>query len=347
MLFQPERMEMRAVIKDPERRRLLVGLLGIPAAYLALDREAASPITKTRLILNDDRMAFYEEQLEARWRMLYMGGPVHALMGMESWLGEVESFEGAARGTPWHKRSLAVLCMSYQLKGGAARDVLNYAEADKACQKALSIARELDNPELIASTLVREGVTLLRQQKPGEAAAHLQEALDIIRGRGYVTLRGNILQSLSQAYAKLQRPRECWSTVGLAESVLQQQTQVRERSQRVFNVASLSAAKGINALLLHDYDRAIALIDKGLSTCSPAMIPKRASMMIYKAEAYYGKKRIDDCTFIAEEAWDLASSIGAHAEMERVKRLHANLAQSRWGKERCVRRLGVMLGARD
>jgi hypothetical protein len=77
------------------------------------------------------------------------------------------------------------------------------------------------------------------------------------------------------------------------------------------------------------------------------MIPKRASMMVYKAEVYYGKKRIDDCTFIAEEAWNLASSVGAHTEMRRLKRLHANLAQSRWGQERCVRRLGMLLGARD
>jgi transcriptional regulator with XRE-family HTH domain len=67
-----QRMEMQAVIKDPERRRLLVGLLGIPAAYLTLDREEARPAAKTRLILNNDRMAFYEEQLEIRWKLLFL-----------------------------------------------------------------------------------------------------------------------------------------------------------------------------------------------------------------------------------------------------------------------------------
>jgi tetratricopeptide (TPR) repeat protein len=342
-----QRMELEIVIRDPERRKFLVGLLGIPAASMNLEPEEVPPVQQTRLVLNGDRMAFYEEQLEARWKLLYMGGPLHALAGLESWLYEIEDFARTASGTQWHQRSLTVLCMSYQLKGGAIRDILNYEEASKACQKALLIATELNDPELKASTLVREGVTSLRQEKPIEAIAQLKEALVIIKDRGFISLRGNILQSLAQAYAKSRQSRNCWSTIELAESVLQQKTQVQERSQRVFSVASLKAAKGINAFLLGDYERALALFDKGLSACNATMIPKRASMTMYKAEAYFKQGNIDIATATAEEAWNLACSVGTRVEITRVKKLYADLMQSRWKNEGYVRRLGGVIASRN
>src|SRR5579875_120895 len=342
-----QRMEMRAVIKDPERRRLLVGLLGIPAAYLALDREAASPITKTRLILNDDRMAFYEEQLETNWEVFHLGGTSRAERWIDIWMSNVADFAREARGTAWEKRALAVLCMSYQLKADILGDQGNYIQANTSCKQAFRIAQELDDPELKAAALVRQGVIRIGQEHFQEAVGILQGALDIIKGHGYVTLRGNILQVLSDAYARLQRPQECWRAIGLAESVVQQQTQVRERSQRVFNAASLTAHKGLKALLLHDYDRALSLIDKGLATYDPVFIPRRARFLAKRAEALYGCHEIDACVATAEDVYSLARSVGANRVITGVKRLHADLAQSRWCKERCVRRLGVMLGARD
>jgi hypothetical protein len=152
---------------------------------------------------------------------------------------------------------------------------------------------------------------------------------------------------LSDAYARLQRPQECWYAIGLAESLVQQQGQVRERSQRIFNAATVTAHKGLKALHLHDYDRALSLIDKGLTTYDPAFIPRRARFLAKRAEALYGKHEIDSCAATAEQVYNLARSVGSSRVMREMKRLHADLTQSRWGQERCVRRLGVLLGARD
>jgi transcriptional regulator with XRE-family HTH domain len=160
-----QRMEMQAVIKDPERRRLLVGLLGIPAAYLALDREEARPAAKTRLILNDDHMAFYEQQLETNWEVFHLGGTSRAERWIDTWVSNVADFAREARGTTWHKRSLAVLCMSYQLRADILGDQRNYIQANASCTQAFRIAQELDDPELKAAALVRQGViyiTLVR-----------------------------------------------------------------------------------------------------------------------------------------------------------------------------------------
>src|SRR5438874_885263 len=60
-----QRMEQEFVIHDPERRRFLVGLLGIPAAKMLLDDELL-PVQKQRPPLNEDQMSFIEGIIDAR-----------------------------------------------------------------------------------------------------------------------------------------------------------------------------------------------------------------------------------------------------------------------------------------
>ncbi len=339
-----QRMEQEVMIEDIERRKFLVGLLGIPAALMTLGDEEPSPIKKnSRPIFNDDLMVSLEEQLETRWEIFHIGGSNRAMRGLDRWMGEVATFAKAASGTAWHKRALAVLSMSYQLKGELLADKTHYTQADTLYTRAFRIAQELNDPELEAAVLVRKGVISMGQKQPQLAIQTLNGALEMIKGYGLPTLRGNILQVLADAYAQSQQPQACWHTLGMAESALQQRAQVRDRSQRVFTAASLTAHKGINALVLHDYERAGALLDKGLADYDPTFVPRRARLLVKKAEVHYGKGEIDACTLIAEEALALAYPTGARRVVARVQELHTTLTQSRWSKEKHVRRLGALL----
>ncbi len=111
----------------------------------------------------------------------------------------------------------------------------------------------------------------------------------------------------------------------------------------MFSIASVTAHKGVDALLLRDYDRALKLIEKSLKTYNPTLTPGRARLLARKAEAYYGLKMISDCTDTAEEALTLASSVGASNTIVRLRELHSTILQSRWSKELGVRRLGALL----
>ena len=118
---------------------------------------------------------------------------------------------------------------------------------------------------------------------------------------------------------------------------------VQERSNTRFNAASFTAQKGINALLLHDYQRALALMDKSLLTYDPTLIRGRARLLAQKAEVYYGLGEVDVSVMIAEEALQLAHSVGASKTHARVRQLHTALLQSPWRKERSIARLGALL----
>jgi transcriptional regulator with XRE-family HTH domain len=337
-----QRMEKQAIIKDISRRRLLVGLLGIPVALMGLENEQFHA-EQSHLLFNYDRMAFFEDAMAARWELYYTGGTLRATHGLDMWITEITQFAKSSQGTAWHERSLALLTMSYQLKSCILRDMMDYSNAYIAARKAYRIAQELENAELMASALARTGITLIQKEDPSEAIRYLNGALKMIHYQGLPMLKGYILQALSEAYAKVQEEQACWQSIGQLERILDNQEQTPEHSNTRLNIASFTAQKGIDALLLHDYRRALALIEKSLLKYDPTLIRGRARLLAQKAEAHYGLGQVDTSVMIAEEALTLAHSVGASKTLARVRNLHTTLVQSPWRKERSVARLGALL----
>src|SRR5579883_2176228 len=161
------RIEQRDIVGDVERRCFLVGLLGIPATLMGFS-EDTQPV-ETHLPMNNDRMAFFEQQNAARWNIYHTGGTTLAYQGLDIWVKEMEHFAKDVSRSVWHERALASLSMSYQLEGSILRDMMSYERAHQAYQKAYQIAQEIDNPELMAAALARRGVTFVQQSQPLEA----------------------------------------------------------------------------------------------------------------------------------------------------------------------------------
>ena len=336
-----QRMEQQSMIKNVERRRLLIGLLSIPAALLGLEVEQQQA-QKTPVAINTDRMSFFEEEIATRWDMYHTGGTIRAFRGLEMWLSEMTNFARSAQGSVWHERALSLLAMSYQLQSSVSRDMMQFELAHTAFKKAYRIAKELNDQEMMAAALAREGVTLIQQEQPTDAIKFLMAAHEIAKGLKTPLLRGFILQALSEAYAKTRQQQECWQCITLAERILERPEHTQERSLTRFNVASVTAQKGVDAVLLKDYDRAIVLIDKSLVNYDPTRIRGRARLVAQKAEAYYGLRLLDASTTTAEEALTLARSVGSDRTIARLQELHATLAASS-GKEPSVARLGALL----
>jgi len=337
-----QRMEQQHMIKSVSRRQLLVGLLGIPATLMALDPLQAL-IIKPSLALNHDRMTFFEDEMAARWELYHTGGTLRAARGLDMWIKEITSFAQSSQSTSWHNRTLTLLTMSYQLQTCVSRDLMDFTQAHVAARRAYRIAQELDDAELIASALTHEGITLVQQDKQTEAIRYLNGAYKTINNVGLPHLKGYILQALSEAYAKDQRPQECWHTIGLLERTLERQEQNQVPSKTRRYASSITAQKGVNAVLLHDHRRALALIDKSLTKYDPTFIRGRSRLLSQKAEAYYGLGLIDECAFTAEEALTMAQSVGSNKTVARVRDLHSSLKQSQWRKERSIARLGALL----
>ncbi|SRR5579875_1043842 len=337
-----QRIESQEVISSDERRRLLIGVLGIPAELLNVE-EQRHQIEEVHLTFNPDHMVFFEAEFVTRWEMFHYGGTTRAARGLDIWTQEIARFAAEARDTAWRDRAFSLLAMSYQLQNNAYRDLQIYERAHQAYRQAVKVAKALDNPELIASAMAREGVTLIQEDRPEEAISCLQSALEPIRNVGLFHLKGYILQALSEAYAKTQQAQLCWQTIGLAERALERADATEEMSRAMVNLATITAQKGVDAVLLKDSDRAITLIERSLKTYDPSSVRSRSRLLAQKAEAYGDLGLIDACIATAEDALTLARSVGSQKTVSRVKQLHSKLANSRARTQPGVARLGALL----
>lgn len=295
--------------------------------------------------VNEQHMAFLEKEMRNRWATYHTGGAAKALIGLDVWIQEISRCAQLARGSNFHERIHVLLTMSYQLQSCVLRDLMCYPEAYQAHRKAFLVAEALYDPELMAAALAREGITSIQHNKPAEAIISFQRALELIRDLGYYNLEGYILQALSEAQAKMQLDQACWTSLGQAEEVLSQANTRPERSLTRLNAASLKAQRGVDAVLLRDYGRAVQLIDESLGTYDRTLVRGYARLLAQKAEAYHGLGVIDACISNAGEAARLANSVGSSKTIDRVKELHSLLIapESPWRKERYVAELSAVL----
>jgi transcriptional regulator with XRE-family HTH domain len=301
----------------------------------------STPGAISLLPTNGSLVAFFESTLAAQWDLYYMGGAKRAANGLSLLIKEIESLTHLAQGTIWHKQALVLLTMVYQLQSCILRDKMLYPQAHAAYQRAFDVAQELEDLELMASALAREGVTLIQQDKAKQALLYLDNALNIVGELNLPKLKGYLLQAFSEANAQDRRERECWDSIDQAESIVVQPTQ--ERSLVRFNTTAVVAQKGVDAVLLKDYKGAIRLINNSLSTYDPTGIRGRARLIAQRAEAYYGIGILDACIESAKEALVLARSVESSKTIIRIDRLRIVLEQSPWKNEASVAQLGAIL----
>jgi transcriptional regulator with XRE-family HTH domain len=291
----------------------------------------------------DDYLSTLESEMKLRWSLYHTGETNLAYQGLNFWIQRISECANLLRDTNLYERALTLLSIAYQLQGSVLRDKMLYHEAQLAHRKSFLIAKELFNPELIASALVREGITFNQQDRPKEAIACFMHALETIKHLGYVQLEAYTYQALSEAQAKAQLPKESWTSINLAEKSFEKQSSVQEQTLIRFSLSSLNAQKGVNSMILHQYQQALDQLDHSLEHYNPALLRGRARLLIQKAEAYYNLGSLDACVANTQEAFNLARSAGSNKIISRVKNLYMNLKESKWRKEQVVSHLDDVL----
>ena len=303
-----------------------------------------SQFTRNQGIFNEDYLRFLESELAVRWDAYRTGGSKLARQGLDSLLRITESAVFEAKGGIWHQRASCAVSLGYQLAGSICSDLMAYTQATSLYKRALCIAKELQDKELMAATLARQGVAYIQHGNPNSAIACLTEASVLVGDLPATHLKMYLFKALAEAYAIVRQSNNSLHTIDLAEKIMSTSTGYVERAYCRVNMPSILAQKGVNALLLGDYAEAIALIDSSLKSYNHAYIRGRARLVAQKAEAYYGLKNLDACIASAEEACAMATAVGSGKTLARLQRLYKTLARQR--KDNSVERLGALLATK-
>jgi tetratricopeptide (TPR) repeat protein len=343
-----ERAERGETIRIDSVRRLCICLQKKPVELglsltTRLHETHNLPSEQLHFVSYNDYLLVLEEEMKLRWSLYHTGGTQLVFLGLNTWIQQIAKCANQLKNDDLHESSLRLLSMGYQLQGSVLRDMMLFTEANMAHRKALLIADRLFHPELIAAALVREGVTLNHQDRPIEAIICFNRALETIKHLGYTKLEGYIYQGLSEAQAKALQRQECNRSIGLAEKNFELQSLSPENNLTQYNLSSLTAQKGVNSVLLHNYKEAIDQIDTSLAQYNPTHTRGRARLLIQKAEAYYGLGTVDASVRYAQGAFQLANSIGSSKIISKVKDLHRKLVQSPWRKDQYVTDLSDIL----
>jgi tetratricopeptide (TPR) repeat protein len=291
--------------------------------------------------LNEDTIVFFETMMVTQWNSYYTGGAERVVHGLNIFLKELEKLAQIAKGTMWRVQALRLLALGYQLQNCVLRDRLNFAQASIAYQKAFNIAQEIEDDELIASALARQGVALVQQAKSKQAALYLDNALNVIGTQDLPRLKGYTLQALSEANAQNHLEYESQLYLTQAEEIILSPEQ--EQSFIRFNPASTVAQKGVDAVFLGEYRHSIEFLDQSIKSYSPTGISGRARLTAMKAEAYFKLDELEASVASAKEALFLAQSAGSSKIIDRIKKLHVELQRSIWKDESSIVQLGALL----
>ena len=294
-------------------------------------------------LFNHDRLVLIENELFTRWDIYRTGGSRFAYRGLDLFVNAIENVVQQAQESTRYHRTLASLSMSYQLMGSIGSDLMAYSQAHASYTKAFKAAEQIQDRELMAAALARRGVTCIQQRRPKSALSFLENAVTLVNDLPVIHLQSYIFKALSEAHAMAHQADASLLNIDLVEQVFEQHGEVLERSHCQVNLVSILAQKGVNAVLLGDYQDAIAMINQSLVTYDHAFIRGRARLITQKAEAYFGLKQVEACTGLAEEAYQLAEAAGSRKTIERLQKLYALLIRSRWRKETGAVRLGALL----
>ncbi len=297
-------------------------------------------------VFNSDRLTFLENEIFTRWEAYRTGGSLLASRGLASWVDAIEAVVQETKESKGQARATSVLNATYQLGGSICSDLMLYGQAHASYKKALCIAKDQQDNELMAAALARRGVAYIQQEKPMRAISYLDHAAMLVQDLPVIHLKGYLFKALAEAHAMTHHLDESIRYIDTAEDILEQLSGGPERSYCQVNITSVLAQKGVNAVVLQQYHNAIILIDQSLKHYHPAYIRGRARLIAQKAEAFYGLKQIEECIEVAEEAFTLANAVGSRKTIERLQKLHLTLVKSRWRKEVGVERLGALLAVK-
>ncbi len=339
-----QEIEKMEYIQDINRRKALAIILGIPAALLNIDRlERLSE--RSTIQLQPATLKDLEDGVRSRWHLYHSSSNQITEEGL---LEQIEILEQLADTGAINEKHIArILSQNYQLAGILARDDFKYSRAKKYLRDALIFAKEAGSPDLIAASVARLALVLLRQGREDDALLMYYEAADLSKTAQSV-VRGYIYSGLAEALARKGLRDDCYRTLDIAEKLFNQARNISSEDDLAFiylTTQSLQDKRGECYVLSGQPWKGIEylqLAEKLLDGSSPR---NHCRLLLQQAEAFLAAGEPDICVEYTIEGLQIARTLGSAGNINWASEIHAKLLASAWKNEPVVGKLGAAIVA--
>lgn len=246
-----------------------------------------------------------------------------------------------------NKELLDILCQYTQLGASIAHEEQDYKHAEWFSRWSVSLASKLNDPILLAGSLMNLSSVLYRQGDLGNAQKYIEEALTLQLPPAIV---GAVSSDASRIYSKIGIPG--------ATKLLEKSLSIARRVTS-WDAGTIQADTGYchirgGRIFLDqgDYKAAFEQIELAYDAVSPKFMRRRCLVQILQTEALIAKGDYQDAVISADAALTLAKGLGANENLVKGQILNlANLLKaSPFGASRDVmlfaNRVSLFIGNR-
>ncbi len=222
-----------------------------------------------------------------------------------------------------------VLAELGQVCGWSAYDSGEYGLAQRYCIAGLRAAHTADDRPLGAYILGSMAEQVARQGQPAEAVTLIETALAGSRGWHTPRLLGQLYNWQAWVFAALQDLSACTAAISRARRQAEQfQPDTDPAWLYWVNPADIVAGSGQCLLQLGQADRAVAMLDEGVSLFDESFVRDRQIHLTYLTDALArpGKQRdLDAAAARGIEAIQLAEGLDSTVSVDRIRSLTRQL----------------------
>lgn len=327
------------------RRQTLknIGIAGIALLSGSLPMEFAEEIEKllNRKVARMQKWVLdsLEDGTRLRWQLYYTSSNTLTEEGLLNQISKLELL--ADEGDLDSHKAHHLLIQNYQLAGSLARDNFHYTRAKEYFRKAQQLAKETQSPDMLASSIARYALVLMRQEQPQEALESYQEAASVAK-HAEPYIRAYVLSGLAEAHARNGNSKDCHTALDLAESLLDKMRHIPLEEDIAYvrlRLQSLQDTRGECYALLGQPLKGLEYLKTAHQQVNTMMNRNHCRLLMQQSEAYLAAELPDQCVEYAINGLQIARTIQSAGSINWTNEIYDKLLQSPWKNEAVVDQL--------
>jgi len=331
--------------EDMNRRQTLknIGIAGIALLSGSLPMEFTEEVEKllNRKVARMQKWVLdsLEDGTRLRWQLYYTSSNTLTEEGLLNQISKLEFL--ADEGDLDYHKAHCLLIQNYQLAGSLARDNFHYTRAKEYFRKAQQLAKETQSPDMLASSIARYALVLMRQEQPQEALEYYQEAASVAK-HAEPYIRAYVFSGLAEAHARNGNSKDCYTALDQAESLLDRMRHIPLEEDMAYvrlRLQSLQDTRGECYSLLGQPLKGLEYLKTAHQQVNTMMSRNHCRLLMQQSEAYLAAELPDQCVEYAINGLQIARTIQSAGSINWTNEIYDKLLQSPWKNEAVVDQL--------
>ncbi|MBO0778518.1 MAG: helix-turn-helix transcriptional regulator [Ktedonobacteraceae bacterium] len=312
------------------RRQAIAALIGTPAAVFGITQGM------NQLLHPEEVLSLCTVNIPLSWQLYFEGGLKEVEQLLHSYLSRLSDL--AQQPSRYQGRAALLASQGHQLASLVALQHQNFGTAYSHAQQALTYGEQAGDPNLQATSLIRQAQVHLYLKRPRQRLQAYERSLQYL-GQTSPLLQGRVYAGLAETHGHLGNQQEAQYFLGLAHKAFP--ASYSDDPNYVythFNLWSISALEGLMYLHIKQPEHAQQTFSNIETLVPNQLVPNRLELMVRQSEAACALNDRDMACAHVTMAARSAITAGNELRYNEIYHVYEQM-QGKWGRDTKVREL--------